>query len=208
MIFKYFIASKGWAHLEVQINQYKAEPFFRDKLAFGDLCSLGHLLEGIIRLLNNNNSIPIDCVQNNEKSNSMKWTVSDETFDVNFIFDVSENRDKANLRITKKLSYSPYKEECFFDGEVDFIELAREVLHSCEEILSKHGIIGYFANTLTGRDFPIAYYLLLKNFFDKTIDNIETSYVKLESDECDGSDVFFTKLNQELEILKKCGRIA
>ncbi|WP_461248236.1 hypothetical protein, partial [Treponema sp. R6D11] len=109
--------------------------------------------------------------------------------------------DKAILKIIQHYE----KDECVFDGEIDFIEFLNDLINSCDTILNKYGIIGYFANGLNSGDFPLTYYLILKNYLNKKKSiTMETVFEKFDSDKKENS-LLKTDIDKELYLIKVQG---
>jgi len=86
------------------------------------------------------------------------WCIDQEGSTVRFIFSVDKDTKRTNLKIIENYE----EEECVFNGEIDINELLDCIIDSCDEMLSKYGIIGYYNNFW--HEFPMVYFLLLKDY--------------------------------------------
>jgi hypothetical protein len=196
MKFKYYLSGHGWALLDIEINGFSPEPHYRDAYCGG----LYELLKQIVEVLD---LMPIE---DNSGEDEINWQIDQEGTLVNFDFTLNESKDKAVLRITQ-LFYGDVDSECVFNGEINFSEFVIEIIKSCDEILEKYGIIGFFANATEYHDFPITHYLLLKNWLNEKI-KVTTVYEILPCDKEDDdkeSDLYRTDINKEWEVIKDRG---
>ena len=197
MKFKYYISGWGWAHLDIEIGNFKPEFHYADAYHRG----LKDLLEQILTVLDIKKGFSMHPFDYNDETNNINWTIDEEGSTVEFDLLVNETKDKAFIKIIHHLE-SLEKDECEYEGEIDFNEFIIEIIKSCDEILNKYGIIGYLANSL-GATFPITYYLLLKDYVHHKINNLEVVYEKLpENSENEKSDLFKTDINKEIELIK------
>jgi hypothetical protein len=194
MKFKYFIIGYGWAHLDIELEGKKFE--YRDSLSMGG--SLDKLLECILAVLNVKNDFPINQLVYNDETNNINWIIDEEGTTVEFDFKLNTNKEKAILKIVQHYD----KDECVFNGEINFFEFVDEIINSCDTILNNYGIIGYFANGLHTGEFPITYYLLLKNYIQKEkILKLETIWEKFNGLEKE-TDLLKTNIDKELYLIK------
>jgi hypothetical protein len=91
-----------------------------------------------------------------------EWNIDQEGPDgsVKFIFNKIDDSDIINLKIIE--IDDDDKEKCVYNDNINLTNLLENILFSCSEILRKYGIIGYSLNFWN--DFPIVYYLILKDF--------------------------------------------
>jgi hypothetical protein len=197
MRFNYYLVGSGWANLDIEFNGNKLE--YWDSLSLGG--SLYDLLEGILTILEIKRDFPINDLCYNSETNKLTWLINEENATVELNFEVNKEKDKAILKIIQHYE----NDECIFEGEIDFIEFLNDIINSCDIILNKYGIIGFFANTLNGDDFPLTYYLLLKNYLlkEKCI-KMETVIEKFNNDENENS-IFKTNIDKELYLIKILG---
>ena len=104
-----------------------------------------------------------------------------------FEYEYTENKDENGKDI--------WDEHCVFENTISLISLIDDLIFSCEQMLSKYGLIGYYENCWN--EFPVYHFLLLKNYrqqkicfqyFDEDIDHKSVSMTK-------------TNLSTELEFL-------
>jgi hypothetical protein len=199
MKFRYYLSGWGWAFLDIEFDGFKPTTYYADAFCGG----LSDLLLQIIAVLNINNEFRMHHFDCEDETNHINWRIDQEGSTVEFDFTVNENKDKALLKIIQHNFILEY--ECVYNGEINFIKFVKEIVRSCDDILNKYGILGYCANSMRDDDFPITFYLLLKNYLYKKIEKMEMVYEKLPCDEDeDGkeSDLFKTDINKELDLIK------
>ena len=156
MVFKYFLDnSAAWAGLVFEYESIKKIYLISGVL--GD--SIDDLLAGLYNLIEGKSVTKVtDFLDDNYsiENNMFEWIIDEEGSKVKLVFSVNCNIDKINLKIIEN-DFETKK--CIFDNEINKNELIDNILESCNEILLKYGIIGYFMNF--GREFPIYKYLLL-----------------------------------------------
>jgi len=86
-----------------------------------------------------------------------------------------------------------------FNGNINLNEFLNEVINSCSEILNTNGFIGYFCNWMDQRDFPITYYLIIKNYLDEEKNNCKN---ELFTDGKYMSEIYKTILEKEIKLIK------
>jgi len=151
MLFEYKLEGVGWADVKIIINDcecvfspsYVTEP-------------LGDLVEDLVTMITG--FIPEDELMTNV---TFHWDEEPTIVRWNFI------RQGSELFKIKVTTY----EDDLPNGKVVLNELCNfnafvsEVVRTLENLLSKHGIVGY-KETWSGRDFPISGYLKLKHYID------------------------------------------
>jgi hypothetical protein len=166
MIFNYYLEnSSGWAEIEFSHKDFhKSYPV--DCNIDDNLCELlggmvllsyGELIWLASSLEKYNNDIFDEKI-------TFTWTTFDAGITTKFVFKLVYE-DKISLKIIEKDDED--KGICVFNDNLDFSELINNILDSCSRILSKYGILGYYQNFW--REFPVSYYLLLKDYKDKKI---------------------------------------
>ncbi|MDR3056651.1 MAG: hypothetical protein LBU84_00745 [Prevotella sp.] len=200
MRFRYYITGSGWAHLDIESGGKKFD--YYDSLSMGG--SLSDLLESILTVLNVKNDFPINQLVYNDETNKINWTIDEEGTTVEFNFEVNNSKDKAILKIIQHYE----NDECVLDEEIDFLEFIDEIINSCDIILNNYGIVGYFANGLHSGEFPITYYLLLKNYMQKEKSlKLETVFEKFDCYE-EETNLLKTDINKELYLIKVRGSVS
>jgi hypothetical protein len=197
MKFKYYVAGWGWAYVDIEIDDFKPKFHYADAFCGG----LRILLEQILEVLNIGKGFSMHPFDYSDETNKINWTIDEEGATVEFDFVVNAAKDKALLKIIHHLP-GLEKDECEYEDEINFNEFIAEIVKSCDEILKKYGIIGYFANSLMAQDFPMTYYLLLKDYLHKRINNLDIVYEKLPKDsEGEESYLYKTDINTEIALI-------
>jgi hypothetical protein len=182
MKFNYYLTGWGWANLDIEIDNHQFN--YRDSLVMGD--SLGDLLKKILMVLDSEKICPIYTLFG-EQEDTLHWVIDEEGTSVEFDFQFNEARDKARLQIMQHYE----EDECVFEGEIDVGEFLFEIVKSCDEIINTYGITGYFINSLSNCEFPITYYLLLKNY-------LQTGNLKYEASD----EIFSCDIDEEIDLIK------
>jgi hypothetical protein len=158
MNFKYFLDNEaGWAGVTFESGSFS-------KTYMISHC-LGHDLEWLLcvmiaifnmdeKLHYSTNRFEI-CLDEND---DFYWCIDQEGTSTTFIFSVNDDLKKTNLKIIERDG----DDKCVFDGEIDINEFLDCVIDSCEDVLSKYGILGYLENFWN--EFPISFFLLLKDY--------------------------------------------
>jgi hypothetical protein len=197
MKFHYYLeSSTGWAIISFEHDSFRRN--YSIEYCIGD--NLFELLEGILALIGYRkesklgSDIEIRFMDNDE--DVFEWITSQGNFEAKFAFKLIDDSN-INLKITEITKTDDNDEiEIVFDNTINKSQLIDNILVSCEEILDKYGIIGYYQNFWT--EFPTFYYLLLKDHkngklkiddFRETIDNHEET-------------MFRSNLEDELAYLK------
>jgi len=194
MKFNYYLVGSGWARLDIELNDQKFE--YWDSLSMGG--SLYELLEGILVVLEVKTDFQIADLCDYIDKNKLTWVIDEEASTVELIFEVNKQKDKALLKIIQHCK----NDECVFNGKIEFNEFLNDIVNSCDIMLNKYGIIGYHANGLHCGDFPLAYYLILKNYLIKEKPlSMETINEKFSNN--DKPDYLLkTNLDKELYLIK------
>jgi len=191
MKFKYYLEGAGWAHIDFEIEDIKLD--YAVSYAMGD--SLNELLEGIIWLLDEKKEYPLGIYYNDK--NRFTWSINEEGSTVDFEFIKVDDKSKIQLIITQNRE----EPKCMYNGLINFNDFLNEVINSCSKILNTNGFIGYFCNWMDQRDFPITYFLIIKNYLNKN--NVNISENELFTDDKYMSTIFKTILDKEIKIIKK-----
>jgi hypothetical protein len=189
MKFKYFLRSTaGLAYVFVDIRSFSKIYVISESL--GD--NITELLGGLVALLNQDKKTSDDDFEQEysneyaeilvenliekylDENNNYKWAISafssiaKKEFKVNFIFSLNNEYKKINLKIIEIYAFGDkVTEECVFIGELEIDELLDNIIESCDNILAKYGIIGYYENFW--HEFPILNFLALKNHRKKKL---------------------------------------
>jgi len=194
MKFNYYLVGSGWARLDIEINDLKFE--YWDSLSMGG--SLYELLEGILAVLEVKWDFQIADLSDYNDKNKLTWVIDEEDATIEFIFEVNKEREKALLKIIQHRK----NDECVFEGEINFILFLYEIIKSCDTMLNKYGIIGYPANGLNCGDFPLAYYLILKNYLSKEKPLSMESITEIFGNNDKPDHLLKTNLDKELYLIK------
>jgi hypothetical protein len=194
MKFNYYLVGSGWARLDIELNDQKLE--YWDSLSMGG--SLYELLEGILVVLEVNCDFQIADLCDYIDKKLFTWLIDEEGSTVELIFEVNKEKDKALLKIIQHQKL----DEVVFDGEIDFNKFLNDIINSCDTMLNKYGIIGYIANGLHCGDFPLTYYLILKNYLSKDKQlSMEAIFEKFGNNEKEDF-LLKTNLDKELNLIK------
>jgi len=155
--------------------------------------SLNELLDGIIWILDQKKEYPIGMIRNDK--DSFSWNIDEEGSTVDFEFNKTKDKDSIKLKIIQHYNES----KCMFDGNINFNEFLSEVINSCSEILNTNGFIGYHWNWMDQRDFPIAYYLIIKNYLEEEKNNCKK---ELFTDDKYMSPIYKTISEKEIKLIK------
>jgi hypothetical protein len=213
MKFHYYLDNDaGWAVL-----------IFEDKNVSLNFCScmrdsLNQLLSGIIGIIGSETQIYSIEDSHRDfafKKNKFEWIIDqvpsnvkylltkiDEPeiikhefkYNVKFIFSKINDSKLINIKIIK-LDVGDKERECVYNDNIVLNELINNILFSCSEILRKYGIIGYSRNFQV--DFPIVYYLILKDFIKNEIKFDRFTGINIT----EKVDMFRSDLSKEIEYL-------
>jgi hypothetical protein len=158
MIFDYYLSGWGWANLHIKT----AENEFTYAVSYIGR-ALPSLLRGIANLFSldpigtddggflftideEGNTVDIDVA-------SLQSTSTDDT-----------GRHSATMKITEK-----YGDETVVvcNETIDADELAQNIVASCSKMLNDYGLVGYLRNWMDD-EFPLTYFLILKDYVEKT----------------------------------------
>ena len=198
MKFYYYLDnSAGWASISFEHDNFKRKYFI--EYCIGD--NLFELLGGILALIGYRkesklgSDIEVRFMDNDE--DVFEWVTSQGNFEAKFAFKFVDDNN-IDLKITEITKTNDNDEiEKVFDNAINKSLLIDNLLASCEEILDKYGILGYYQNFWV--EFPTFYYLLLKDYkngklkiddFKETIDGHEET-------------MFRSNLEDELAYLKR-----
>ena len=198
MIFNYYLDSYGYAGIIFENDNFKRN--YTIEYCLGD--NLYELLEGIIALTKYKkdhkigDDINTKCVEDRYKNNHedlYEWITDVGSSKAKFIFKLTEVSEIINLKIIED---DIDGERVVFENELNFYELIDNILDSCYNILNKYGILGYYLNFWI--DFPISYYLMLKDFRKKKI-----KFDKINEFINDDTDMHRSNFDDEIEYLIK-----
>lgn len=185
MKFSYKLSSIGWADVHLQIGDSEIYIF------------PSYLSEPLIDLVRSIEILLPECSTSDEVKNVVQFEWDSEPAIHNWRIEKT-NKRKVLIEIIvyeDGIKTTPGKLE--FREECDLDLFIKEVIHSLEEILKNHGIVGY-RKQWYAQDFPISsylqlkYYLMNKSSFPVTIKDPDEWIEKIESN-----------LNEELELIKK-----
>lgn len=171
MIFQYKLNGTGWADVQLKIND--CECVFSPSYVSEPLVDL---VESLLEMIPG--FIPKDELKTDV---TFHWDEEPTIVRWNLI------RQEGNFIKIKITTY----DEDFWKVELNelcnFNAFVNEVVRNLEQILSKHGLVGY-KETWSGRDFPISGYLKLKHFINdanknypiKTLNGYESSDLRNE----------------------------
>jgi len=185
MKFNYELSGIGWAEVEIEINNQKT------------YCNPSYICEPLIDLINGLISITPGCAEEDELKSevSFEWKgePGGEIWDLKRV-----NKTELLVTIT---SYSDLinrdKSSNVIDIETtcNLEEFIREVVINSENLLKKHGFVGY-RKTWGRGDFPIGGYLILKNYTEsKKIYPVTNMFYRGDY------DLVSSDLKEELKIL-------
>jgi hypothetical protein len=194
MKFKYYLENNaGWAGFSVEDNDIHLE--YSISYFMGD--SLEELLCCLIAFSGYNCHLNI--VNNliekylNEYDYSFKWTINQEGSTIWFLFEKTEKNGIVNLKIIENYE----EQKCVFNKDIIIDDFIKDILFSCNEMLQKYGIIGYYKNFWI--EFPISYYLMLKDYTNEKIKFGEIKEIIGEKE----YELFTTNIEEEINYLKK-----
>jgi hypothetical protein len=193
MNFKYFLDNAaGWAGVTFESGSFSKT--YMISTCMGE--SLESLLGGIIALFDmcKKNHVHSNFEDNHlDEKNNFWWCLDHlKGSTTAFIFSFSGDLKKINLKIIERYE----EEKCVFDEEIDSNELLDCIISSCDELLSKYGLVGYYTNFW--QEFPVLCFLLLKDY--KTSKLVFDTF-KQECPHGNVYDMRRTNLNVELEYL-------
>lgn len=183
MRFVYDITGVGWAVGYIEINGQKCE-FSPGYLSD----ALGDLMEAVLDIISGNG-------QFGDPFPSSHFTWYEEPIKKHWMI-VGLNESEIKVTIISKDSTDPTYEEVEMDTTCGIFEFANEVVQAAEELLRKHGLIGY-KMTWHDKDFPITTYLRVKYYLSHT--GLFPSKEVKEG----RREYSVTRLEDELEILYK-----
>jgi len=181
----------GWAEIQFTHNNFSRT--YSIEYCFGD--NLIELLGGLIAVSRyRNKSKFIDDITNlymdNPNDDVFEWVASVGGASARFIFKPLDKEEIINLRIIEYY-YNDKDEECVYNQEINLNELIDSLLNSCNELLLKYGIIGYYENFWV--EFPVSNYLILKDYRERKI-KYDTFIEKIED-----KDEEYNKTDIEIE---------
>jgi hypothetical protein len=192
MNFLYRLTSAfGWA--EIQFTHGNFSRTYSVEYCLGD--NLIELLGGLIGVSKYRNETKfIDDITNlymdNPDDDVFEWVASVGSASAKFIFKPLDKEAIINLRIIE-YNYNDKDEECVYNQEINLNDLIDSLLNSCNELLLKYGITGYYENFWA--EFPVSNYLILKDYRERKI-KYDTFIEKIE----DKNEVF-RKTDIEIE---------
>jgi len=155
----------GWA--EIQFTNGEFSRTYAVEEWVGD--DLKELLGGLIAVSGYETGKKVIAEMENRMENAdgvFEWIASVGCASVKFIFKPLNKKTTINLKIIE-YDYNDKDEECVYDQEINLNELIDSLLISCNELLQKYGILGYFENFWL--DFPVSYYLILKDYRERKL---------------------------------------
>jgi hypothetical protein len=162
MKFHYFLdCSVGYANLLFEHGKFSHN--FTIEYCLED--DIEKLLNGILALTEykqETNKFCHDVADAYINDNTFEWKISVGSIDDTFIFSKT-NKKSLNLKIIEDDEES----KCIFNGGINLIELVDCIIVSCEKMLNRYGIIGYYLNFWN--EFPMTSFLMLKDYRNRKI---------------------------------------
>lgn len=153
MKFNYDLSGIGWAEVEIEINNQKT------------YCNPSYICEPLTDLLNGLISITPGCAEEDELRSEVSFEWKGEPGgEIWYLKRV--NNSELLVKIT---SYSDLNDKAKSSIHTDIEttcnldEFIQEVVIASENLLKKHGFVGY-RKTWCRQDFPVGGYLILKNY--------------------------------------------
>jgi len=168
MVLNYYLDAVGYAGVIFEYENFRRN--YTVEYCIGD--NLTELLEGLIMLMMEDESahkilsdIYIKCIEaRNNDEGFFEWIADVGASKAIFSFKKINSTDEINLSIYED---SEEQKGVIFEANIKLFELVDNILESCETILSKYGIIGYYMNFWM--EFPVSQYLLLNQLRKKNI---------------------------------------
>ena len=197
MKFDYYLEnSAGYAGLIIEIQNFNKNY----SIAYGwDGCDIKDLLGGIIALFDDNSKL---CSELSEKyllqdsDNSFEWLIIAGPDQTKFNF-LKLDEKNMEVKIFESDFNSNEDGENVFTGIVKINELIECILSSCNRVLNQYGILGYYNNFWV--EFPLFYYLYLKNIIDKKIEYKDI----IENINNEDQNMNKTNILEEIELIIK-----
>ena len=194
MKFHYYLEnSSGWAGISIEIENFKKNY----SISYGwDDCDIKDLLGGIISLIGDESKLSSGLEDKYLiNDNSFEWTIIGGPEKVKFKFLLL---DENSIEINIFESSFDLNEEGskVFTGIVNFKELISNILFSCNNIINKYGILGYYYNFWV--EFPLFFYLYLKNIIEKKLE----CEIFIETVNCKEENMFKTNIENEFNLIK------
>jgi hypothetical protein len=159
--------------------------------------SLNELLGGLIAFTGYNSHVNIYHYllerYLDDDNKYFKWAIDQEGSSIWFLFDKTNEKGIVKLRIIENYE----KQECVFNENIILDDLIKNIIFSCQEILKKNGIIGYYMNFW--KEFPIAYYLMLSDYLKR---KLKINSIKENIDEKE-EELFSTDVQEEMNYIIK-----
>jgi len=194
-MFKYFIDSNaGWARFSIKTKDLDVEYSISYCLSE----NLKDLLAGLIVLTGYNchTNIYHDLLERylDDNNKYFKWEIDQEGATVWFLFEKLEEKGKVRLRVIENHT----GQRCVFNEEIFLDDFIKDIINSCNEMLQKFGIIGYYRNFWI--EFPIAYFLLLSDYLNR---KIEYNTISEDDNQNNKIKLYTTNLTEEINYLSK-----
>jgi hypothetical protein len=185
----------GWA--EIQFSHDNFSRTYPVEYCLGD--NLEELLGGLVALTGYRKeykSVAEIIEKYLDESDVFEWIASVGASQAKFIFRPLEDLEKIHLSIIEYF-YNDIDEISVFDKDINLNELIDSILSSCNALLKNYGILGYYENYWV--QFPVLYFLLLKDYREKKIN------YNMIREKIDGKDeeIHKTSLDQEIEYFSK-----
>jgi hypothetical protein len=184
----------GWAEIHFSYDNFSR--IYPVEYCLGD--NLVELLGGFVALSGYRKKYKtVDEIieQYLDKDDKFEWIASCGSTHAKFIIYPVDNSNFVNLKIIEYFYTDEddnEKEKCVFEKNVILDELIDSLLSSCNELLQKYGIVGYYENYWV--EFPILFFLLLKNYRKKKFD------YNMIVEKIDGKDEDMHKTDIQIEI--------
>jgi hypothetical protein len=166
-VFYHLTSTFGWAEIQFTHNNFSRT--YSVEYCLGD--NLNELLGGLIAVSKYRTETKIiDDITNrymdNPDDDIFEWVACVGGASAKFIFKPLDTLETINLKIIE-YGYNDKDEECVFNEDINLPEFIDGVLLSCEELIKKYGILGYYENFWV--EFPVSYFLILKNYKERKI---------------------------------------
>jgi len=187
MRFSYKLSGIGWADVELDINNNTY--FF----------SPSYLTEALVDLVKSVEVLMPECVDEDEDEVQSSSTFTWNTEPAEYVW-LLTRKDNQTLRLNIRcyedgVGVGP--SELLLDGECKFDEFVQQLVLSLEDILLKHGFVGYKQQWHSG-EFPIGGYIMLKHYVTHNQKiNIQAHFAD------DPREYLQTILEEELKLIKE-----
>jgi len=185
MKFTYELNGIGWANVELKLN-HKECCFFPSYITD----ALSDLVQAIEVLMP-------ECVAEDEVRSASTFTWNSEPAEHLWVL---TRKDKETLNLQIRLyrdGVSDGKYELILDEDCFFDEFVKELVGALEEILYKHGIVGYKKQWCSG-EFPLSGYIMLKHYLLRKKE-IE---IKIHNED-EWNEFYQSNLEEEIKLVLK-----